>query len=55
MPGFSTRLAGIIESQEFIGFTPRGALPDYRLNIRGKSGKVLVAEMDRNDVRIETK
>lgn len=33
------RLLGTIEAASFIGYTQRGAIPDYRLTVRGKTGR----------------
>lgn len=35
------RLTGTVVSHTYIGRTPRGALPDYTLTIRGQSGRTL--------------
>jgi len=41
----SRSLAGVIIAQEYIGRTPRGAIPDYRVTIRGQSGKTLTVSL----------
>jgi len=35
------RLVGIVQAQTYIGRTVRGQIPDYRLTIRGESGKTV--------------
>jgi hypothetical protein len=35
------RLVGTVTAQKYAGRTPRGALPDYTLTVRGQSGKTL--------------
>ena len=35
------RLVGLIEAQVYAGRTVRGAIPDYRLTVRGDSGRTL--------------
>lgn len=35
------RLVGVVTAQKWAGRTPRGALPDYTLTVRGNSGKTL--------------
>lgn len=39
------RLAGVITAQEYIGRTERGAIPDYRLTVRGQSGRTLTISL----------
>lgn len=36
------KLVGILEKQEWIGFTVRGRIPDYRLVVVGKSGRKII-------------
>lgn len=35
------RLVGMVEAQRYVGRTVRGGIPDYELEIRGRSGKVI--------------
>jgi hypothetical protein len=39
------RLAGVIVSQEYAGLTPRGAIPDHRLVVRGASGRTVTVSL----------
>jgi hypothetical protein len=47
----SQRLCGVVERADYIGRTVRGGIPDYRLTIRGDSGKTMVVSLVENDVR----
>ena len=35
------RFVGVVEAGRYLGRTELGKIPDYRLTVRGKSGKVL--------------
>lgn len=35
------RLVGVVEAQQFTGYTERGRIPDYQLCCRGQTGKLL--------------
>lgn len=35
------RLAGLIAAQEFTGYTERGNIPDYKITVRGDSGRYI--------------
>jgi hypothetical protein len=35
----SRRLVGVVDAARYIGRTSRGSIPDYRLTVRGKSGR----------------
>jgi hypothetical protein len=39
------RLVGTVEAQQFAGYKARGAIPDYTLTVRGKSGKTLTISL----------
>lgn len=39
------RLVGIVEAQRFAGYTARGHIPDYHLDVRGKSGATLTISL----------
>lgn len=44
------RLFGHVETAAYIGRIARGAIPDYQLNIRGASGKILMVSLVENQV-----
>jgi hypothetical protein len=39
------RLAGVVTAQEWLGLTPRGFLPDWRVTVRGQSGKSVTVSL----------
>lgn len=39
------RVSGIVEASCYVGRTQRGAIPDYQITIRGRSGKTLTISL----------
>lgn len=39
------RLVGIVEACEFVGRTERGAIPDYKITVRGDTGRTITTSL----------
>jgi hypothetical protein len=48
------RLVGIVEQATYVGRTARGAIPDYSLTIRGRSGKAVTVSLVEQRASIRT-
>jgi len=47
-----SRESGQVSAQRWLGFTKRGALPEYELTIIGKSGRSVTARLAEDHVQI---
>jgi hypothetical protein len=49
--GTTTREKGEIIASRWLGFTQRGRIPEYEVQIRGSSGRVAIARITRDHVQ----
>ena len=50
--GVVTRERGEVVAQKWLGLTKRGLIPEYELNVRGKSGRIAKARLTDDFVKV---